>query len=235
MSGLYYKDDYVEIWHGDCRDVLPMLPRADLVLTDPPWGINGGSGSINKTRAKGNYSDKFSDDAVYIGEVVVPVIRHCIALCACVVVTPGFNFSAYPNPDSFGCFYMPASVGMQRFGHGDAQPIFYYGRNVRNSNLNPCSYVLTEVPDKNGHPCPKPLRAWTRLLGNISLPDHVVFDPFMGSGTTLRAAKDLGRKAIGIEIEERYCEIAAKRCNEAQPSMYRLLEVRESQGALING
>jgi site-specific DNA-methyltransferase (adenine-specific) len=66
-------------------------------------------------------------------------------------------------------------------------------------------------PEKNGHPCPKPLKAWRRLLNNISQPEQTVLDPFMGSGTTLRTAKDLGRKAIGIEIEERYCEIAAKR------------------------
>jgi site-specific DNA-methyltransferase (adenine-specific) len=62
------------------------------------------------------------------------------------------------------------------------------------------------------HPCPKPLDVWKRILLRVSpVEGELVLDPFMGSGTTLRAAKDLGRKAIGIEIEERYCEIAAKR------------------------
>jgi len=93
----------------------------------------------------------------------------------------------------------------------DAQPIFYYGKNPNHNMGRPCSYRLTEAPEVNGHPCPKPLKAWKLLLSNISLEGQTVLDPFMGSGTTLRAAKDLGRKAIGIEIEEKYCEIAVKR------------------------
>jgi site-specific DNA-methyltransferase (adenine-specific) len=69
-------------------------------------------------------------------------------------------------------------------------------------------------PINNGHPAEKPLPLIAYLIGKATDPDDVVFDPFMGSGTTLRAAKDLGRKAIGIEIEERYCEIAAKRLSQ---------------------
>jgi site-specific DNA-methyltransferase (adenine-specific) len=63
----------------------------------------------------------------------------------------------------------------------------------------------------DGHPCPKPIRWASWMMQRASLERDLVLDPFMGSGTTLRAAKDLGRYAIGIEIEERYCEIAAKR------------------------
>lgn len=73
----------------------------------------------------------------------------------------------------------------------------------------PCSYQLTEAPPKLGHPCAKPFKAWRRLLSNIAQPGMTILDPFMGSGTTLRAAKDLGMTAIGIEITERYCEMAA--------------------------
>jgi DNA modification methylase len=63
----------------------------------------------------------------------------------------------------------------------------------------------------NEHPCPKPVRLFTWLIEQPSEATHTIINPFMGSGTTLRGAKDLGRKAIGIEIEENYCEIAAKR------------------------
>ena len=79
---------------------------------------------------------------------------------------------------------------------------------------------MTERPGISGHPCPKPLKAWTWLLtkGSVESSDTIL-DPFMGSGTTLRAAKDLGRKAIGIEIEERYCEVAAKRMSQSVMEM----------------
>jgi len=67
------------------------------------------------------------------------------------------------------------------------------------------------ISDGAGHPCPKPVALFRWLTDQLSDANETILDPFMGSGTTLRAAKDLGRKAIGIEIEERYCEIAAKR------------------------
>lgn len=72
----------------------------------------------------------------------------------------------------------------------------------------------TKIAEREGsseHPCPKPEEFMRWLVGRVSLPGQTVLDPFMGSGSTLRAAKDLGRRAIGIEIEERYCEIAVKR------------------------
>jgi len=64
----------------------------------------------------------------------------------------------------------------------------------------------------DGHPCPYPLGLPERCIVATTDPGDIVLDPFAGSGTTLRAAKDLGRKAIGVELDERYCEIAAKRC-----------------------
>jgi site-specific DNA-methyltransferase (adenine-specific) len=210
----YYERDGIVIYHGDCREVLPALGPVDLVLTDPPYGIEGGVSS-GVARGKGDYAGGFVDDAHHIREVVVPVIEWCIENARCVVLTPGNRcFSMYPQPQSFGAFYQPAAVGMQAFGNLDAQPIFYYGASGGSRMGKPCSYMLTEPPEHNGHPCPKPLRAWRKLLAVVGTTDGLTLDPFMGSGTTLRAAKDLGRKAIGIEIEERYCEIAAKRLSQ---------------------
>ncbi|KKL63016.1 hypothetical protein LCGC14_2179420, partial [marine sediment metagenome] len=89
-------------------------------------------------------------------------------------------------------------------------PVLFYGPRVRNE-LRPTSIQSFDTADDHGHPCPKPLRwmRWCIELG--SNPDQTILDPFMGSGTTLRAAKDLSRFAIGIEIEEKYCEIAKRR------------------------
>lgn len=212
----YYEDEKagITIFHADCREVLPHLTTVDVVLTDPPYGIAGGKG-LGALRGKGDYSSVFSDSPEYIEQVVIQVIRQLIGIASCVVVTPGNrNFSLYPQPDSFGSFYQPAAVGLQSFGNLDSQPIFYYGTAGGGRMGKPCSYVLTEQPEANGHPCPKPLRIWTKLLETISRQGQTILDPFMGSGTTLRAAKDLGRKCIGIELEEKYCEIAAKRLSQ---------------------
>lgn len=208
---LYYRDEWCAIYHADCREVLEEM-RCDLVLTDPPYGIEKSSGTINRLRGKGNYTAQFEDSPQYVSEVVADVIRRCIAKWP-VVVTPGNKcMMMYPQPDSFGCYYQPASVGLQVWGNADAQPIFYYGKNPTKRNMGtPCSYTLTETPEKNGHPCVKPLGAWKRLMGNVSTEGMTVLDPFMGSGTTLQAARELGRYAIGIELSEEYCEIAAKR------------------------
>jgi site-specific DNA-methyltransferase (adenine-specific) len=104
---------------------------------------------------------------------------------------------------------------MARGGFTTMQPILYYGKDYRaGKGALPSGKAVTEASEKNGHPCPKPIGAWSWLLDKVSQEGETVVDPFMGSGTTLRAAKDLGRKAIGIEISEEYCEIAATRLSQ---------------------
>jgi len=227
MTTPYYQDDSVTIFHGDCRDFIKetvisssAIVRLDLnlpidaVLTDPPYGIDGGSGGDARDFAKGVYRASFDDTAGYIATVCVPVIaalRDCEIPMA---VTPGVrNLFLYPTPTDMGCFWTPAGATHGPWGFQTFHPILFYGRDYRaGKGALPSGKLVTEAAEKNGHPCPKPLGAWRWLLDKVCPPGGVVFDPFVGSGTTLRAAKDLGRKAIGIEIEERYCEIAAQRC-----------------------
>ena len=98
-------------------------------------------------------------------------------------------------------------------GFNDWEPLLVYGKT---DGLQMHDFFFAQPdPFANGHPCPKPIRWATWLIERATKQSHVILDPFAGSGTTLRAAKDLGRKAIGIEIEERYCEIAAKRMAQA--------------------
>ncbi len=213
----YYQDDYCTIYHGDCRDVLrevlPVRHPVDLVLTDPPWGLGQTKGTINKARNKNGYDADFEDTPEFVRSVVVPVINDCIALACGVVVTPGCrNLHMYPPAQSFGCFFQPSATGMQVWGNGDAQPILYYGKNPTKKNMGKrLSHMMVHSDRLTDHPCPKPLQEWKLVVFNCSLQGQSILDPFMGSGTTLRAAKDLQRKAIGIEIEEKYCEIAANR------------------------
>ena len=214
----YYERNGITIYHADARDILPFLTGIDLVLTDPPYGIDGGRGNGNRARGKAMYeASGWSDTPIYIQEICVPVIKQCVELAERVIVTPGSRcMQMYPPPDDIGCFWMPASIGYGSWGMNTFSPIFYYGRDPRAGiGALPNGKQLTEHANVIGHPCPKPLNAWKWLLSKGTTAEtDIVFDPFVGSGTTLVAAKHLGRKAIGIEIEERYCEIAANRLSQ---------------------
>ena len=212
----YYDHAGITIYHGDCREILPLLPKVDLVLTDPPYGVNGGSGTKGIARSHKHCYLSIPDSPEWVKAEVIPRFCECLEICERAIVTPGsIVFCSYPQPDSFGSLVQWACVGMQKWGRADSQPIFYYGRYPRvGKTISFCSFNSTRPPEDNGHPCPKPIGVWKSLLSKGSLEGETVLDPFMGSGTTLRAAKDLGRKAIGIEIEEKYCEIAAKRMSQ---------------------
>jgi site-specific DNA-methyltransferase (adenine-specific) len=219
----YYEDSAVKIFHGRCEDILPELEPVDLVLTDPPYGMEGGKGNGENIRKRGKCKYKITDDVwedtpEYIELVVVPSIKKSISISRRAIVSTGLKCMwLYPKPVIVGCFFNPASTGWTEWGINTLSPIFYYGKDPRQGNkgTSPTGISVNEAADKNGHPCPKPYKAWCWLLNKGSLMGETVLDPFMGSGTTLRAAKDLNRKAIGIEIEEKYCEIAAQRmCQE---------------------
>lgn len=208
----YYEEAGIAIYHGDCMEIIDDI-SFDCLLTDPPWGIDGGRGGQSRLHKK-IYDAPFEDTPEYVHRVCVPAIRTLAWRCVSGAITPGNAMVfAYPEPSAWGVFWQPASVAFGPWGHVCAQPILYYGRDPRSGKGQlPSGKLLTERPSLRGHPCAKPIKAWSWLLAKVSAnPRDVILDPFVGSGTTLRAAKDVGRRAIGIEIEERYCEIAAKR------------------------
>lgn len=131
------------------------------------------------------------------------------------VFCAGTKIGAFPEPDAIGGVYLPSGCGRSSWGFTGLALCMLYGQApALEKGAKPTVLRSTERADKNGHPCPKPI-GWMRwAVSMASLDSETVIDPFMGSGTTLRAAKDLGRRAIGIEIEERYCEIAAKRLSQ---------------------
>lgn len=117
-----------------------------------------------------------------------------------------------PPPAWTLCWARPGSI--QRAGGGGFshwEPILVYGKNPFDVDFK--IFPANTMAGDLGHPCPKPLKLMTWLIEG-SKAEGLILDPFMGSGTTLRAAKDLNRKAIGIEIEEKYCEIAALRMSQ---------------------
>ena len=106
-------------------------------------------------------------------------------------------------------WFRPGSVQRVKEGCGFShwEPVLVYGKHIAPVDAKQIKAI--GQPEADGHPCPKPIELFLWLISPSEF--QTILDPFMGSGTTLRAAKDLGRKAIGIEIEEKYCEIAAKR------------------------
>ena len=199
----YYDDGTCVIYHADCRDVLPGL-TADLAFADPPYGVGLEYGHAYTDDAGSGYS-------AFMGWVAAEIQRAApIAF-----VTPGIrNLWRWPVPTWVIAWTKPGSTRRSDLGgFNEWEPVLMYGKRRLYHDVRSLPTVanLSTNGATGDHPCPKPLRLLTWLIAEGSDDGATVLDPFMGSGTTLRAAKDLGRKAIGIEIEERYCEIAAKR------------------------
>jgi site-specific DNA-methyltransferase (adenine-specific) len=201
----YYEDSHTTIYHGDCRDILASgeLPKANLVLTDPPYGIG---------EAYASHDDTKLNLKQLIGESIELIRRAAPA----VLMTPGVaNVHEYPKPDWMMAWVTPDGSGSGPWGFCCWQPVLAYGKCPylsRGLGRRHDYIIHTESAEKNGHPCPKPLGLWKLLMVRGSPKQgELIIDPFMGSGTTLVAAKETNRRAIGIEIEEKYCEIAARR------------------------
>lgn len=201
----YYDDGRVTVYHGDAREVLPELQAgaADLVLTDPPYGAD-------KAAWDEAFPEWWLDDAARIAP--------------CLGVMPGVvNIGRLPQ--SIGrleyrwtlCAHISNGMTRSPFGFGNWIPcLVYAAEDVRlhgNRQDARSLAIRGAMPD---HPSPKPVSVMAWLVD--SLPGDVILDPFMGSGTTLRAALDAGRRAIGVEVEERYCEAAVARL--AQQSLF---------------
>jgi len=197
----YYEEAGMTIYHGDCRGELTDFDAA--VVTDPPYGINfvkgGGKGKHNRRNLEPVIGDEVSFDAsplLVFDWVLLWGANHFANQ-----LSPG-RWLIWDKLDGLKSFDSFSDVEVAWLNKPGADRIFRY-----------LWKGICQAGDKDGgrvHPAQKPVPLMHWCLSFIP-EDKLIIDPFMGSGSTLRAAKDLGRKAIGIEIEERYCEIAAKR------------------------
>ena len=198
----YYRDDAVTIYHGDCREIVPGLGRFDLLLTDPPYGSRYAEDPV---WGKGNQSKNTRKQRSESWDNEAPDLRFCLDVCANAIVWGG-NYQAFPPRRRWLAW-------IKR----DAPP------SLSNIELAWTSYdanarffdwpIAATNAERVGHPTQKPLALMTWCI-SLAGDGQTILDPFAGSGTTGRAAKDLGRKAVLIEREERYCEIAAKRMGQ---------------------
>lgn len=207
----YYQDTAVTIYHGDCRDVLPSLAdnSAALLHTDPPFGLGNFVQTTGRIRGRGKgrgVSVKWNDQTP--NEDVFAEMRR-VSLHR---IIWGANFFNCFEP-SGGAIVWLKGQAMPNFSKADIASCTHY-KKTEIVSIQWTNFTVAQLAESD-HPCERPTALYRWALNYIP-PARVglVLDPFMGSGTTLRAAKDLGRKAIGIDVEERYCEIAAKRMGQ---------------------
>ena len=210
----YYADDLVTIYHGDCREVLPAIDdRSDLVLTDPPYSVT------QLGRYEGDAEVAGTDDAFWVMPAMRAIARSMDVDSFMV------SFYGWRLVDDFLVAWR--GVGLRPVGHLIwVKRQWGLGRYVRAKHE--AAYLLVRgsprprrvVADvfdwsreaEKLHPAQKPVAALTPVIEAIG--PRLVLDPFMGSGSSVVAARVLGVRSIGIEIEERYCEIAAQRCSQ---------------------
>lgn len=207
----YYQDDYATIYHADCRDILPYLDPVDLVLTDPVWPnslpiLQGGDRPQQLLSEALNLIDAdrvvihlgCTSDPRFLSAVPIkwPALRTCWLR---------LNFPSYRGRILIG------SDVAYAFG---TPPAASKGKHLLPGECSTSDVDMDISIARKLHPCARKINHVIWLCNIFSANGEVVLDPFMGSGTTLRAAKDLGRKAIGIEICEEYCRIAVKRLQQ---------------------
>lgn len=201
----YYEHGGIQIFHGDCREILPHV-YGDGLITDPPYGLND---NWHDARSNGNGKSRLwaSIPQWDVETVDAEILLAFIQKCGQSVIWGG-NY--YPLPPS-GCWL--AWDKCQSFGGAEFElawtNISKANRIFRMSRID--AYVNSAESSKC-HPSQKPLQLIEWCLSHLT--STLIIDPFMGSGTTLVAAKKQNKQAIGIEIEEKYCEIAAKRLSQ---------------------
>ena len=213
----YYEHAGIAIYHADCRDVIPFLPEYDCVICDPPYGLGKLSGTTSIERNRNAYAS-YDDTEDNLSEVIIPAFTLALSRArgGRGLVTPGPKCAfLYPRPNVIGGFYQPAACGMNSWGFASFNPVLFYGKDPhQGKHITPTMVSLTGMASDDRHPCAKPYKAMTWMVSKGTLEGETILDPFMGSGTTIVAAKNLNRKAIGIEIDERYCEVAASRLQQ---------------------
>lgn len=201
----YYEEDNITIYHGDCREILPLLaPESiDLVLTDPPYGI-----SYDTSHTK--YKHSISRPAVT--EDDKPFDPTPLLGFKKLIIWGGNCFSSRLPDSSAWLVWVKIVRQDANIRQSDCELAWTncVGRARVFTHLWIGAYRDSESGERNFHPTQKPLALMRWCLGLLPKA-QTILDPYLGSGTTLVAAKHLGKRGIGIEIEEKYCDISVQR------------------------
>jgi DNA modification methylase len=190
----YYEDEHVTLYHGDCADILPHLPQVDLVLTDPPYGIGIASNPVRQKHERKDWDNAPPDYRLI--KLVVKAGKQAIIW--------GGNYFALPPSQ---CFFIWDKQQPEKFSLAMVEMAW---TNIKMPAKMFRKSVLSYTKE---HPTEKPVSLMSWCIGKSNNPLSIL-DPFAGSGSTLRAAKDMGIKAIGIEREKQYCDVIVKRMKQ---------------------
>jgi len=241
MSEPYYQDDLVTLYHGDCLEVAEWL-TADVLVTDPPYGMG--------YAARGTYNPRTGRTAAPIGEEhikgdLTTEVRDAV-LAAWGTNKPAVVFGTWRQPRPEGTRHRliwwkqgQAPGPLRAPFMSQDEEIYILGEGWLQTSPPMRSVIATSEVRQGasgavaviGHPTPKPIGLMERLIERY--PVGVIADPFAGSGSTLIAARNLGRQSIGVELEERYCELIAKRLSQQAFDFGNLEEVRASGWANV--
>jgi hypothetical protein len=213
----YYEDEPVTLYHGDCRE-LTLWPVADVLITDPPYGRGWRQGNIKGHRGSDAHDGIANDHSTEARDSALAAWgqRPAIVFGDLMLAPPtGTQLVGIYHKASGADGMRGAIAGVRR----DIEAIYFLGgwptglggRSSVFVTRRCMSAVHGLVAQTGGHPHTK---APTVMEELVALTKGIIADPFAGSGSTLIAAKNLGRKAIGVELEERYCEIAARRLSQ---------------------
>jgi site-specific DNA-methyltransferase (adenine-specific) len=223
---IYYQDDYVTLYHGDSLELMSSFANEsfDCVITDPPYTER------THKKARANTATGVRE-GISFNAFTTESLNSALAECGrltkgWVVATLDYNHAfAYETAPPLGLRQMRIGVWVknnpmpQITGDRPAQgweAISYLhkpGKAVWNGGGQHGNYV-SNLAAPTGHPTPKPLIMVSSFIERFSNPNEIVLDPFAGGGTTLLAARNLGRKVVGIEIDEKWCELIAKRLSQ---------------------
>lgn len=211
----YFDDGLVQIYIGDCADIAPQLGAFDLLCTDPPYGIKATRKAANRgSIRKGigavafRYEASSWDDAPPSDALIADLRSRARSQCI-------FGGNYFNLPPSSCWLVWDKDNGVSDFA--DAELAWTnYGTAVRLKRHRWSGMLQADMARKEErmHPTQKPLAVMSWAISLCPERPTSVLDPFMGSGTTLRACKDLGIRCVGIDREEKYCEIAARRLGQ---------------------
>jgi len=223
----YYQDEWVTIYHGDCREILPTLEKVDLVLTDPPYGM--GKAEWDRSMPRDWFMEcvklLYVTGAIYLFGEPLELSRfqvyfenkHSIEWNNRITWT----YNGMRHPTAWSMKHEDCLIYTNKEHKFTIPKVLSNWQDKRWGDYR-CLTDVLNIPriqgtfdERENHPTQKPEALISILLNASSKSGNLILDPFLGSGTTAYCAKKLNRKSIGIEIEEKYCEIAAKRCSQS--------------------